>query len=74
MKTDKSMLPISASGIFLLDELLDEAMPGIPTEISFTKQGIEVRRGWQGNRQKIIERLKDAIARLELEEGANVPV
>jgi hypothetical protein len=70
----QSMLPISASGIMLLDELLDEAVPGIPTSISFTKQGIQVRRGWEGNKQKIIERLKDAIGRLEKEEGANVPV
>ena len=74
MKSKRQSLPISASGIMVPDELLDEAMPGIPTSISFTNQGIQVKRGWEGNKQKIIERLKGAIARLEAEQEATTNV
>jgi hypothetical protein len=65
----KSILPLVLTGIMLPDELLDKGFPGIPTTVSFTKKGLQIRRGWRGNRQKIIEYLKGAIARLELEEG-----
>jgi hypothetical protein len=74
MKHDESILPVGMVGIMVPEELLDEAVPGIPTEISFTKQGIEVRRGWRGERKKIIECLKRAIARLEREGVPNVSV
>jgi hypothetical protein len=72
MKNEQqSVLPISLSGIMLLDELLEGApTPGIPTTISFTKRGIQVRRGWRGDRQRIIECLKGAITRLEAEQEA----
>ena len=71
MKNSKSMLPLSLTGIMLPDELLDKGFSAIPTEIRITKQGIQVRRGWRGNRnrQKILNCLKGAIARLELEQG-----
>jgi hypothetical protein len=63
----QSVLPTSTVGIMLL---ADEGAPssGIPTTISFTKKGIRVARGWSGDRQKIINRLKVAIVHLEAEQ------
>ena len=72
MKNEQSILPLTLRGIMLLEEGAPSS--GIPTTISFTKKGIQVRRGWRGNRKKVIERLKGAITRLEAEQEAATSV
>jgi len=74
MKHDQSILPVGMVGIMLPDELLGVPMSGIPTTISITKRGIHLKRGWRGDRQRIIECLKGAITRLEAEQEAATSV
>jgi hypothetical protein len=68
----KSILPVKFIGLMLIDE---PGVPssGIPTRLVLTKNGIELERGWPRDRQKVIARLKTAIAKLEAELTGSLP-
>jgi hypothetical protein len=69
VKKEQSILPVKLVGLMLIDEPWAPS-GSIPTRLVVTKNGIELRRGWQNDRQKIIARLKSAIANLEAEQEA----
>lgn len=69
MKKEQSILPVKLVGLMLIDEPWARS-GGIPTSLTLTKNGIELERGWQRDRQKVIARLKSAIANLEAEQEA----
>jgi hypothetical protein len=71
MKPVKSILPVKFIGLMLIDEP-GVLSSGIPTRLTVTKNGVELERGWQRDRQKVIARLKAAIAGLEMEEQTDV--
>jgi hypothetical protein len=68
MKTKQSILLVRMIGVMLLDEPGAPAS-GIPTRFTLTKSGVELERGWQGERREVIARLRTALAYLEAEEG-----
>jgi hypothetical protein len=72
-KREPSILPIRFVGVMLIDE---PGVPsnGIPTRLALTRDGIELERGWPRDRQKIIARLKTAIAILEAEQEETTSV
>lgn len=72
---NKSILPVRLVGLMLLDEPGAPSRGiGIPTRLILTKNGVELERGWQGERREIIARLKAAIAILEAEQEATTSV